>query len=148
MKNNTLAVYYFGAVVPRAEFHDCFQSRLEAVASGELSMKTIEDLSYRSWCGLISGREVSSMKKLPDAPLELKGELATWRDTPSEQWKSIGHPHTQWLFRLALSKNYGEPLGWKFSLCEGKWIYSGDWVHCVRCRRCHMFQDALERCWE
>jgi hypothetical protein len=148
MKDDTLAVYYFGAVVPRAEFHDCFQSRLEAVASGELSMKKIEDLSYQSWCGLISGREVSSIKKLPDAPVELKGELATWRDTPSEQWKSIGHPHTQWLFRLALSKNYGEPLGWKFSLCEGKWIYSGDWVHCVKCRRCHMFQDALERCWE
>lgn len=118
MRNDRLAVYYFGSVRPHAEFHDCFKFRLEAVASGELDMKTIEDLSYQFWYGLISGRGFSSMKKLPDAPL--KGELATLRDTTTEQGLPIGYPHERWLFRPALSKNYGEPLGWKFSFCEGK----------------------------
>jgi hypothetical protein len=144
MRNDRLAVYYFGSVQPHAEFHDCFKFRLEAVASGEMDMKTIEDLSHQFWYGLVSGRQFSSMKKLPDAPLE--GELATWRDTTTEQGMPIGYPHERWLFRLALSKNYGEPLVWKFSFCEGKWICSAEWVHCVKCRRCHMFPDGLKRC--
>jgi hypothetical protein len=144
MKNADLRSCYFGRV--QAEFHDCFKSRLQAVANGELSMRTTEDVSDQFWCGMISGKEVSLMKKLPDARLE--GELARWRHIASACSLSIGHPYVRWLLCLVLSKDFGERLEWKFSFCEGKWIKFAGWVHCVKCRRCHKLQGAPEMCWQ
>jgi hypothetical protein len=145
MKNSELGAYYSGSLV-QVEFHDCFKTRLEAVASGELSMDEIEDTSGQFSYGLISGRELSLMKELPIGSLE--DSLWSRRDIPDGPRTPVGHPFVQRLFRLALSKNYLDDHCWKFSLCEGKWIKFAEWVHCVKCRRCHTIQGAVERCWE
>jgi hypothetical protein len=149
-----LRIYYFGTVAAlpdvNFEFHRCFQSRLDAVASGEIGMERIQDGSYESRCGVISGKELSMMKEVPDVRrIEgIEGQFTSWRDTPHDVRQAAGHLHTQWLFRRALSKKYYERYGWRFSFCQSKWINLEEWMHCTRCHRCHTLKDASERCWE
>lgn len=129
---------------PRVEFHDCFTSQLEAVASGELNVRKIEATSRQFPCGLVSGTELLLMKDLPVGRLE--DQLRLSRGILGEVRTPAENPYVQWLFRLALSKDRvdGHTCCWKFSFCEGRWINFADWVHCVKCEWCHRTLGAIE----
>jgi hypothetical protein len=121
MNNAGLEAYYLGSQV---KFHSCFKTRLRAVASGQLSMEKMEDMSFRLSCGLFSGRELSLINELPVGGLE--DQLGLRRGIPDDVRTPVGYPHIQWLFRLALSDRYDNGHCWKFSFCEGKWIDFAD----------------------
>lgn len=147
MENVGLGDYYFGSVQPQIEFHDCFTSRLEAVASGELSMQKLQDMSCQFPCGLVAGRELTLMKLLP-VGMEDQAGFTFRRGIPDEVRTPAENRNVQLLFRLALSKEpvNGHTFSWKFSFCENRWINFADWVHCVKCGRCHGTLNAPRGC--